>query len=68
MDINDICKYIGYTVLALIVFYLAVKSITFQLKCVEGFVNKKPPVEGVVNKKPPVEGFVKQKPSENKTV
>ena len=57
MDINDICKYIGYTVLAFIVFYLAVKSITFQLKCIEGFV-----------KKTPVEGFVKQKPSEKKAV
>lgn len=57
MDINDICKYIGYIVVAFIVFYLAVKSISFQLKCVEGFVKKRTPAEG----------FAKKPPSENKT-
>ena len=58
MDIDDICKYIGYIVLAFIVLYLAAKSINFQIKCVEGFVKKKPTAEGFVKKKTP---------SENKT-
>ena len=42
MDINDIFKYIGYVVVGFFVFYLAVKSIGFQYKFVEGFVKKKP--------------------------
>ena len=77
MDVNDICKYIGYIVVAFIVFYLAVKSISFQQQFVEGFVKKRIPTEGFVNKKTPAEGFakktpaeedIKQKPNENKTV
>jgi hypothetical protein len=42
MDIDDIFKYIGYVVVGFFVFYLAVKSIGFQYKFVEGFVKKKP--------------------------
>jgi hypothetical protein len=46
MNIDDICKYIGYIVVGLLVFALAVKSIHFQCKCIEGFVKQKPaPVE-----------------------
>jgi len=76
MNIDDICKYIGYSLLAFIVFYLAVKSISFQLQCVEGFVKKRTPAEGFAKKTPaegfakktPAEGFAKKKPSENKSV
>jgi hypothetical protein len=53
MDIDDMCKYIGYIVAGILVFALALKSIRFQYKCVEGFV-----------KKTPVEGFVKKTPAE----
>ena len=42
MDIDDICKYIGYIVAGILVFALALKSIRFQYKCVEGFVKKTP--------------------------
>jgi hypothetical protein len=54
MDIDDICKYIGYIVAGILVFYLALKSIRFQYKCVEGFV-KKTPAEGFVIKQTPTE-------------
>ncbi len=42
MKIDDIYKYIGYIVVGFIIFYLAVKSIGFQYKCIESFVTKKP--------------------------
>lgn len=45
MDRDDIFKYIGYVVVGFFVFYLAVKSIRFQYKFVEGFVKKKPAEE-----------------------
>lgn len=46
MDTDDIYKYIGYIVAGILVFSLALKSIRFQYKCVEGFVKQKPaPVE-----------------------
>jgi hypothetical protein len=42
MDRDDIYKYVGYIVVGFFIFYLAVKSIRFQYKCVEGFVKKTP--------------------------
>jgi len=41
MDIDDICKYIGYAVVFLFLIYFAVKSVKFQYNFVEGFLNKK---------------------------
>ena len=58
MDIDDICKYIGYIVAGILVFALALKSIRFQYNCIEGFV-KKTPAEGFVIKQTQV---VKQMP------
>ena len=40
MNIDDICKYIGYIVVGILVLCLAIKSIRFQYKCVEGFVKQ----------------------------
>jgi hypothetical protein len=49
MDIDDICKYIGYAVVFLFVIYFAVKSVKFQYNFVEGFFNKTP-TEGFLKK------------------
>jgi hypothetical protein len=42
MEIDDIYKYVGLFIVGLIVFWLALKSLRFQYKCVEGFIGKKP--------------------------
>ena len=59
MDIDDICKYIGYIVAGILLLYLGLKSIRFQYKCVEGFVKKKPsekekPIEKEMQKTEPI--------------
>jgi len=41
MEFDDIYKYVGIFMVGLIVFWLALKSIRFQYKCVEGFIGKK---------------------------
>ena len=44
MEFDDIYKYVGLFMVGLIVFWLALKSIRFQYRCVEGFIGKKPKV------------------------